>query len=94
MPVTNIFGAASFLSVAAYFVKTESCEFECNYAADGCITMEKVYDGEINCFRDGSDENEDARDLVLSLLFPQGKFSSFSNSFQSLPFLFCAHIVF
>ncbi len=34
--------------------------------------MDQVYDGEVDCFRDGSDENEYARDMILRQLFPDG----------------------
>ncbi len=67
------FEAGCCLLVAVYLVQTQACEFECSHAADGCITMSQVYDGRIDCLRDGSDENEDARDLILNLLFPEGK---------------------
>lgn len=46
--------------------------FECNYPADGCISWDKVYDGRIDCLRDGSDENNNAKILVLQQMYPNG----------------------
>ncbi len=54
-------------------------EFECNYAADGCISPSKVYDGIVDCKRDGFDENEEARSLVANKKFPDGEFFSLSG---------------
>ena len=47
--------------------------FECHYFDDGFIAMEDVYDGEINCMRDGHDETEEARRVSALNLFPEGK---------------------
>ncbi len=66
--------------VAALMDVTNGCsadEFECNYPADGCIPLKKVYDGEIDCFRDGSDENEFQRTKFAKEKFPNGKNSLF-----------------
>ncbi len=51
----------------------ESGEFECNYPADGCIAWDKVYDGRIDCLRDGSDENSLSRKALFYKMHPDGK---------------------
>ncbi len=51
----------------------EPGEFQCNFAADGCIPDKKVYDGEVDCLRDGYDESPKVRQQVAGLLFPNGK---------------------
>ncbi len=54
-------------------------EFECNYPADGCILWDKVYDGKIDCLRDGHDESNQTRYQVAWKLFPSGE-----NTFYNL----------
>ncbi len=48
-------------------------EFECNYPADGCIPWSKVYDGVVDCLRDGADEAAEAKKMAALEKFPEGK---------------------
>ncbi len=64
------------LSPVLLFEVSHCCgpgEFECYYRADGCISWDKVYDGVIDCLRDGSDENNHSRTLKMNEMFPNGK---------------------
>ena len=49
-------------------------EFECNYAADGCIPWEKVHDGVVDCIRDGFDESAQIKQASARQKFPKGSF--------------------
>ncbi len=51
----------------------EPDEFECNYPADGCLPEGKVFNGIVDCLRDGHDETETAREWRTERLIPWGK---------------------
>ncbi len=48
-------------------------ELECNFPADGCIPVEKVADGHVDCFRDGYDELIIFKKIAAFRIFPEGQ---------------------
>ncbi len=49
-----------FCRAAVLSLQCEEGEFECDYAADGCVPWRRVNDGEVHCLRDGLDETRES----------------------------------
>ncbi len=80
-----IFFSIFALADQPHFVK--SCglnELSCKYPSDGCISWEKVCDGEVDCIRDGYDEDKSFLDSVAVSIFSEGKIEKNAFCGQSL----------
>ncbi len=48
-------------------------QFECSAPSDGCIPVEKVYDGKVDCPTDEDDENNETRLMMAHRRFTEGE---------------------
>ncbi len=70
----QIFTVSAHKGLSHFITPCEEDEFPCNYPSDGCISWDKVYDGKVDCIRDGHDEDIFLQESVAASMFYKGNY--------------------